>query len=103
MSTINGIVVIESVYAMTNGAPVTTRRAWRERLFTLPWRPWIATTMRTPMVPGFFQMADGRIVAHPAALAQLRAELERIDAWKVPPHVTKADLERAAAVRRMYK
>lgn len=33
------------------GAPMVRQRTWRERLFSLPWRPWVRTTIAWPRVP----------------------------------------------------
>lgn len=39
----------------------TERRTWKERLFTLPWRPWIATKE----VPGVYLVEDGVVFQTP--------------------------------------
>jgi hypothetical protein len=66
-----------SAYATKPGDPVTTRRSWRNRLLSWPWRPWVATTTHTPMVPAAYRTPQGWVI-HPA----LEYELLRLTAQK---------------------
>jgi len=49
------------------GESYDVKRTWKERLFTLPWRPLKATKTITPMVPmtEALVMPDGTMVMHP--------------------------------------
>ena len=71
MPTMGGLKLIVDSMAMVDGAPVVTRRTWRQRLLSLPWRPWMRETTHVPKVPGYFLMRDS-VLIHPAALEQLR-------------------------------
>ena len=74
MNAFHGMRVIESVYLVEPGEPRTERRTWRERLFSRPWRPWVATKVVVPQVPhrGAVQLNATTLVMHPETLRQLR-------------------------------
>lgn len=88
MNTFNGIPIIESVYAVQDGAPVTVAvpRSWRDRwlskdfsgpLWKRPWNPFVATRDETQIqqVPACYivKMPGGQtLVAHPAIVAYLK-------------------------------
>lgn len=62
---------------------VTVERTWKERLFSLPWRPLRTTKVVVERHPDpmLRMLGDGIIVCHPAVAFQLRAEfMERPDA-----------------------
>jgi hypothetical protein len=69
-----GFRVIESPYLTQPGDPVTVRRTWRERLLSLPWRPFVATRVVIPQVPyrGFVRLNAHTIAMHPETLRELR-------------------------------
>ncbi len=71
--TFNGMRVQTSVWLTEPGDPVTLRRTWRERLFSWPWRPLIATRTVVPQVPkkGAISFA-GQLLMHPETFRQLR-------------------------------
>lgn len=73
----NGLHVIESIYLTKAGTPYEVRRSWRERLFTIPWRPWQATRTVIPQVPirEAFQFGNS-LVMHPDMWRELQ-ELAR--------------------------
>lgn len=57
--------------------PVTTvqPRSWRERLLTLPWRPWQRTKYVTENLPSptvIFLHEQRTIVAHPETIRRMR-------------------------------
>ena len=72
--TFNGMRVIESPYLEQDGEPYEVRRSWRERLFTLPWRPFFVTRTIVPKVPyrGAVRLNATTVVMHPATLRELR-------------------------------
>jgi hypothetical protein len=74
---INGMRIIESAYLEEDGEPYQVRRTWRERLFTRPWRPLVATRTVVPKVPfrGVIQLNATTLVMHPVTLRQLRETL----------------------------
>jgi hypothetical protein len=55
------------------GPPREVPRTWRERLFTLPWRPLVATKWITPQIPmqGGLQIGD-KIMMHPQTYNKLK-------------------------------
>lgn len=66
--------VLESPFAVTEKE---VRRTWRERLFSRPWRPWVATKkVQQPTVflgsTGYFNEWSA-IVVHPNLAAGVRA------------------------------
>jgi hypothetical protein len=67
--------VIESEY-MVDTETVTVRRSWRERLFSLPWRPLTATKQetRTTPRPSALQLRNGDLIVHPH-FAKILSEL----------------------------
>jgi hypothetical protein len=69
-----GMRVIESPYLEQDGEPVTVRRTWRERLFSRPWRPLVATRTVVPRVPyrGAMRLDARTLVMHPQMLRELR-------------------------------
>lgn len=60
------------------------KRSWKERLFTLPWRPFKKTrhyvSIRETRLPDPQYYIMGRnIIAHPATMQRLRNELKKMD------------------------
>lgn len=68
-----GFKVIESVYVSDYE---NIMRTWRERLFTLPWRPWVKT--RRVYAPSVYKMGDTLICSPATAnkLGVMRVEWE---------------------------
>ena len=64
-----GFKMMESMSAveLCGTKPMDVKRSWKERLFSLPWRPWI--THKTIQVPNYkpamFRVGD-MIIYHPA-------------------------------------
>lgn len=54
---------------------IVTKRTWKERLFSWPWRPWVAETITYK--PEMWKVGDA-IICHPAIYAALNSELDRI-------------------------
>jgi hypothetical protein len=46
-----GFRIIEDPNCVIDGPTRIVQRSWRERLFTCPWRPWVATYAVTPKIP----------------------------------------------------
>lgn len=65
-----GMRVIESALLEEDGEPYAVYRTWRERLFSRPWRPLVATRMVTPRIPyrGAVSIGQNTLVMHPATL-----------------------------------
>lgn len=77
MNTLYGMRIIESVWLVQDGPPTKVRRTWRERLFTLPWRPLVASRTVIPQIPyqGAMRLDDNTIVMHPETLQKMRTAL----------------------------
>jgi hypothetical protein len=56
----------------------TAPRSWRERLFSWPWRPWVATKPVPRFMPrkDAILLADGRLVMHPTTYRALQENVE---------------------------
>lgn len=67
----------ESVTLTVPGPIEIVARTWRERLFSLPWRPLQATRQVQTYVPdpNVYQLGNGLVVGHPVTIARLRAKL----------------------------
>lgn len=65
-----GMRILESPYLLQKGTPIEVRRTWRERLFSLPWRPLAKTRTVVPMVPhsGAVRIDANTYVMHPETL-----------------------------------
>ncbi len=72
-----GMRIIESELLVEDGAPVTVRRPWSERLLSRPWRPWTATRTVIPKVPyrGAVRMNSQTLVMHPETVRALKTVL----------------------------
>jgi hypothetical protein len=66
----SGMEVIVSQYA-SRRVETTTRRNWRERLISWPWRPWLAFVKSVRYEPTAFTM-NGKLVVHPEYLAAIK-------------------------------
>lgn len=84
-----GMRVILNNLLEQDGEPYTVRRTWRERLFTRPWRPHVATRTITPKVPykGAFQIDANTVVMHPETYHQMTKALD-----KYGPHMSRYEL-----------
>ncbi len=63
--------VIENEQLIVEVRSFESPRTWRERLFSIPWEPWILTKMTPSMIPdGDFYMLEGgnTIMIHPDTL-----------------------------------
>lgn len=75
----NGLQVIEDCN-LTVVVTEVKNRSWKERLFTLPWRPWESTKdeLVTKPNPNLYKIKtmDQQlvVVGHPAIIEQLRKE-----------------------------
>lgn len=74
----HGLHVIESPYLLQDGKPYEVRRTWRERLFALPWQPFLRTRVVVPKVPhrGIVRLGT-TLVVHPETLRLLRSQENR--------------------------
>lgn len=71
---ISGQVVIESTSMVEDGEPYSVARSWRERLFSLPFRPFDSCKLVTPKVPAkySYRLPNGSWVMHPEMAKILR-------------------------------
>ena len=72
-----GVKIIQSEAMVEPGEPIEVPRTWRERLFTLPWRPFKKTKTVIPMVPQkrAIKLPGGELIMHPT---MVRALMEAI-------------------------
>lgn len=70
----NGFRVLLSEWLVEEGQPFPEPRTWRERLFSLPWRPFKRTRWITPMVPSRTVRKVDRdtLLMHPAIWRELK-------------------------------
>lgn len=81
--------IIASPLMTMPGKPVQVPRSWRERLFSLPWRPLVAFRLVVPQVPrnDAIILANGTIVVHPVIAKRLREATLVRDSGAFPlPH-----------------
>lgn len=58
------------------GEPYSTPRTWKQRLFTLPWTPWKAECVVTPMVPSTDIYKVGtQLIMHPDLFDEMKREV----------------------------
>jgi hypothetical protein len=71
-----GFNIIEDERMVENALPRLVRRAWRDRLFTRPWRPWRKhkTVIDKVAMQCAYQFDEG-LVMHPEIAAKVRAAL----------------------------
>ena len=76
---IAGMRIIENAHMVKDGEPYEVRRTWKERLFSLPWRPLLARRTVVPKVPrrAIIQLPNGALVMHPVVAEELRALVKR--------------------------
>ena len=77
MTILNGIRVLVDPNLTEAGEPVKTKRTWRERLFTLPWRPFMGTKTHIPRVPSrnAIRLPSGDLVVHPAMFEEIKRQV----------------------------
>ena len=71
--------IIENSLLAVAGPTYEVRRTWRERLFSLPWRPSKATRAVTPWIPSphAYALPDGSLVMHPTRAREVRDAIHR--------------------------
>jgi len=79
LSPIGGIQIIENNH-MVDKKETKVLRAWKERLFSLPWKPFNKTKTVVTYIPKQEILQYGSmIVCHPAVAAKIRKELSKIN------------------------
>ena len=78
MPLLSGFKIIESSFMVEDGDPYEKRRTWKERLFSMPWKPFKKTKTVIPKVPmrKVFRMKDNTIIMHPVIAAELRRQID---------------------------
>lgn len=63
------------------GPLVEVRSTWKERLFTMPWRPWIRTRGVISQIPSreMYMLPDNTIVMHPELWREVREAIARAE------------------------
>ena len=79
---LGGIRIIESLNLVAPGPNIEAPRTWKERLFTLPWRPFNSskTVATTVPVKDAIVLPTGEFLMHPETASYLRKELKQLDA-----------------------
>lgn len=68
-----GIRIIEDASLTIVGDPIEVERSWKERLFSLPWRPWKKVKIIIPQVPDpHIYQFEGTMVMHPTIVKQIK-------------------------------
>ena len=73
-----GVKIIVNENLTEDGEPYEITRTWKERLFTLPWKPLRKTKTVIPQVPSsqIYGLEDGTFVMHPETFRRLEVEIE---------------------------
>jgi len=73
-----GIKIIEDINMVVPGEPYEKQRTFKERWFTLPWRPFKKTKTIVPMVPSKEIICwENNFVMHPTAKEAILQEMAR--------------------------
>ncbi len=78
MNPLHGLKIIEDINLTIQDGTIIVIRPWKERLFTRPWKPWVATKEIVKIIPNpeFFYLKDrGIVLAHPVTARRLYDEL----------------------------
>jgi len=80
----NGMRIIQNIWMTEPGDPITVYRTWVERLFTRPWRPWVASRIVIPTVPrkDVLKIGDDILMMHPDTFRALKAQLKEGHLWQ---------------------
>jgi len=72
----NGMRIITSLDMVEEGTPYEVKRTWKERLFTLPWKPFYATKTAVPLIPKQTAtfLPNGTLVMHPEMYDKIQKE-----------------------------
>jgi len=70
---LGGLKIVENMFMVVPGEPYQVPRGWRERLFTMPWRPLRKERTVVPMVPSkeIIKLYD-QLIMHPVTAIELR-------------------------------
>lgn len=71
---LTGLNIIEDKNLVIQDGITTLNRTWKERLFTRPWKPWIATKEIANMIPNpdVFIIKGKTVLAHPATAQKIK-------------------------------
>jgi hypothetical protein len=64
---VGGMRIYTNALLTESGEPYTVDRTWKERLFSLPWKPWKSTKVIIPTVPStkVYALSDNILIMHP--------------------------------------
>ena len=72
--------IIQDPSMLEDGEPLEVPRTWRERWFTLPWKPWKAAKTITPRVPSpSVSIFGNKLIGHPETIKALLDRSMEID------------------------
>lgn len=72
--------IVENPYMTVPGDPIYTKRTWKQRLFSRPWKPFNAYDITIPHVPSstVLTVPNGQLIMHPEVAAQLKRSMGRL-------------------------
>jgi len=78
MFRLTGFNMIEDKNLVVQDGTTTLNRSWEERLFTWPWKPWVATKEIVNMIPNpdVFLIDRKTVIAHPATAQKIKELLK---------------------------
>lgn len=77
---LNGFQIIEDERLTINGDPYKVDRTWKERLFTLPWRPLRSFRYQRDQIPSTQVIQNGnKLIMHPAIAKALHDSMMEIN------------------------
>ena len=63
---LNGYRIVEDISMTIPGEPIYTKRSWKTRLFTWPWKPFKANDIEIPRKPSNEVIqSEGYLIMHP--------------------------------------
>lgn len=77
---IGSVKIVVSLHMIEDGDPCEVPRTWRERLFSRPWQPLMATRTVLPKRPrrDVLKMPDGSLVMHPELAEELKRQVPNV-------------------------
>lgn len=83
-SLLSGYRVQVNPHMVVLGDVVQVPRTWKERLLTMPWRPWVSTKPHQTFKPdtNVYVLGGDTLVMHPDTYARLLTEVNKSGAFK---------------------
>lgn len=77
---LHGLKIITDLNLTIQDGTIIVNRSWKERLFTRPWKPWVATKEIFNIIPDpnmYFIEKEGIVFAHPVTARRLYDEFDQ--------------------------